>query len=110
MDTAGTLPETHANRISAGVLDHARGNWIAQTDPILERGVQWLLALLLFFSVAFMGGPGHWGWLAWSEMVFAGTVGLATLLWLARLAIRPQQEPVFSWSLVLLGLGGLIGL
>src|SRR6516162_7124668 len=68
----------------------SRTGWTSCIDSGLERGVSWLLALLLFFSIAFMGGRYDWGWLAWGELVFVSIATLATALWLVRLAIRPQ--------------------
>jgi O-antigen ligase len=95
---------------SANNCDMGTGPWASRMDTALERGIRWLIAVLLFFAIAFMGGRYDWGWLAWGEMVFAGTVALATALWLIRLAIRPQLGLVFSWSLVILAAGGLIGI
>jgi O-antigen ligase/tetratricopeptide (TPR) repeat protein len=92
------------------ITDSEMGRWTSWIDAALERGVSWLLALLLFFSIAFMGGRYDWGWLAWGELVFVGTATLATALWLVRLAIRPQLGLVFSWSLILLTAGGVIGI
>jgi hypothetical protein len=94
----------------ASISDSEMGRWTSWLDAALERGVSWLLALLLFFSIAFMGGRYDWGWLAWGELVFVSTATLATALWLVRLAIRPQLGLVFSWSLVLLAAGGIIGI
>src|SRR5271169_4370534 len=76
--------------------------WLARFDAVLERGVIWSIGLLLFFSIVFMGGRYDWGWLAWTRFVLTSTLALATLLWLIRLALRPQLGLVFSWSLVLL--------
>src|SRR6516162_4310039 len=88
----------------------SRTGWTSCIDSGLERGVSWILVLLLFFSIAFMGGRYDWGWLAWGEFVFVSTATLATALWLVRLAICPQLGFAFSWSLVLLAAGGIIGI
>ncbi|GEM_PF-3779500 len=112
MDTVVTNPhsESRASTIPASVTDTGSGRWNSWIDMTLEGAVSWLLALLLFSAIAFMGGRYDWGWLAWSELVFVSTVTLATSLWLLRLALRPQLGFVFSWSLVLLATGGLIGI
>ena len=94
----------------ANVTDSGVGRWTSRIDSGLECGVSWILVLLLFFSIAFMGGRYDWGWLAWGEFVFVSTATLATALWLVRLAICPQLGFVFSWSLVLLAAGGIIGI
>lgn len=79
-------------------------------DGAFEKGICYVLAVLLLLSIAFMGGRYDWSWLGWSEAVFAGTIGLATVLWLIRLSLRPQLGIVFSWCLVLPLGGVLIGL
>src|SRR6516164_6442971 len=94
----------------ANVTDSGVGRWTSRIDSGLECGVSWILVLLLFFSIAFMGGRYDWGWLAWSELVFVSTATLATALWLVRLAIRPQLGLVFSWAVLLLAAGGIIGI
>jgi O-antigen ligase/tetratricopeptide (TPR) repeat protein len=108
--TADTRPQTSAGTTPARITDSEMGRRTSGLDAALERGVTWILGLLLCFSITFMGGRYDWGWLAWGEFVFVGTATLATALWLVRLAIRPQLGFVFSWSLILLAAGGIIGI
>jgi O-antigen ligase len=111
MKTVSAAPQSDGTVSSAPseTIQTANRRWQSGLDVALELGVSWLIGLLLVSSVVFMGGRYDWGWLAWAEPAFAGIVTLATLLWLIRLALRPQLGVVFSWSLVLLAGGALIG-